>query len=76
MRDRYGVTVLGGQGHLKGRIIRIAHCGWFGAFDIVIALGALESALRDAGLDIEAGAGVAAAQRTFADAGVAAEPVV
>jgi serine---pyruvate transaminase len=75
MRDRYGVTVLGGQGHLKGRIIRIAHCGWFGAFDIVIALGALEGALRDAGLEVEAGAGVAAAQRAFADAGVAPEPV-
>jgi serine---pyruvate transaminase len=75
MRDRYGVTVLGGQGRLKGRIVRIAHCGWFGAFDIVIALAALENALRDAGLEVEAGAGVAAAQRAFAAAGVAPEPV-
>jgi aspartate aminotransferase-like enzyme len=75
MRDRYGVTVLGGQGPLKGKIVRIAHCGWFGGFDIVIALGALESALRDAGLDVEPGAGAGAAERLFADAGVAAEPV-
>jgi serine---pyruvate transaminase len=75
MRDRYGVTVLGGQGPLKGKIVRIAHCGWFGGFDIVIALGALESALRDAGLDVEPGAGAGAAERVFADAGVAAEPV-
>ena len=42
MRDRYGVTVAGGQGHLKGKIVRIAHCGYFGAFDIVVALTALE----------------------------------
>ena len=34
MRDRYGVTIAGGQGHLKGKIARIAHCGYFGAFDI------------------------------------------
>ncbi len=38
MRDSYGVTIAGGQGHLKGKIARIAHCGYYGAFDIVIAL--------------------------------------
>ena len=60
MRDSYGVTIAGGQGHLKGRIARIAHCGYYGAFDIVIALTALEMALRDLGHDAEPGAGVAA----------------
>jgi aspartate aminotransferase-like enzyme len=74
MRDRYGVTVAGGQGHLKGRIVRIAHCGYFGAFDIVVALSALEIALRELGHDAEPGAGVAAAQRVFAVTG-APEPV-
>ena len=69
MRDRYGVTAAGGQGHLKGRIVRIAHCGYYGAFDIVIALGALEMALRDCGYDVEPGAGVAAAQAVFSEAG-------
>ena len=34
MRDRYGVTAAGGQGRLKGKIVRIAHCGYYGAFDI------------------------------------------
>src|SRR5919198_330133 len=38
MRDRFGVTIAGGQGKLKGKIARIAHCGYFGAFDIVIAV--------------------------------------
>jgi aspartate aminotransferase-like enzyme len=75
MRDRYGVTALGGQGDLKGKIVRIAHCGYFGAFDILIAIGALELALRDAGFDAEPGAGTAAVQRAFAEAGIAPEPV-
>jgi aspartate aminotransferase-like enzyme len=75
MRDRYGVTIAGGQGHLKGKIARIAHCGYFGAFDIVVALTALEMALRDLGHDAEPGAGVAAAQRVFAAAGTAPTPV-
>ena len=72
MRDRYGVTIAGGQGHLKGKIARIAHCGYFGAFDIVTTVAALELTLRELGSDVELGSGVAAAQRVFAEAGVPA----
>ncbi len=75
MRDRFGVTVAGGQGHLKGKIVRIAHCGYYGAFDIVIALTALEMALRELGHDSEPGAGAAGAQRVFSEAGFAPVPV-
>jgi aspartate aminotransferase-like enzyme len=75
MRDRYGVTAAGGQGQLKGKIVRIAHCGYYGAFDIVIALTALESALRDAGWDATPGAAAGAAQAVFAEAGAAPQPV-
>jgi serine---pyruvate transaminase len=75
MRDTYGVTIAGGQGHLKGKIARIAHCGYYGAFDIVVALTALEMALRDLGHEVEAGAGAAGAQRVFAEAGLAPQPV-
>jgi aspartate aminotransferase-like enzyme len=71
MRDRFGVTIAGGQGKLKGRIARIAHCGYFGAFDIIVTVAALEMTLRELGHEAEAGAGVAAAQRVFSDAGVA-----
>ena len=74
MRDRYGVTVAGGQGHLKGRIVRIAHCGYYGAFDIVTALTAFGMALRDVGYDAEPGAAAAAAERVFAAQG-APQPV-
>jgi aspartate aminotransferase-like enzyme len=75
MRERYGVTAAGGQGRLKGRIVRIAHCGYYGAFDIVIALTALESSLRDLGFEVEPGTGAGAAQRSFSEAGRAPEPV-
>ncbi len=71
MRDKYGITIAGGQNQLKGKIARIAHCGYYGAFDIVVALSGLEMALRELGHDAEPGAGVAAAQRVFSDAGVA-----
>ena len=68
------IPVAGGQGHLKGQIVRIAHCGYYGAFDIVVALSGLELALRDLGHDCEPGAAAGAAQRVFAEAG-APEPV-
>ena len=71
MRERFGITIAGGQGKLKGRIARIAHCGYFGAFDIIVTITALEMTLRELGHEAEPGAGVAAAQRVFADAGVA-----
>jgi aspartate aminotransferase-like enzyme len=75
MRDHYGVTIAGGQGQLRGRIARIAHCGYYGAFDIVTALTALEMTLRDLGFETEPGAAAAAAQRVFARAASAPQPV-
>ena len=70
MRDRFGITIAGGQGHLKGKIARIAHCGYFGAFDILVTMAGLEMTLRELGYELELGAGVAAAQRVFLEAGV------
>jgi aspartate aminotransferase-like enzyme len=75
MRDRLGITISGGQGQLKGKIARIAHCGYYGAFDIVVALTGLEMAMRELGHDAEPGAAAGAAERVFAEAGVAPEPV-
>ena len=70
MRDRFGVTIAGGQGRLKGKIARVAHCGYFGAHDIVVTMAAFELTLRELGHELELGAGVAAAQRVFFEAGV------
>ena len=72
MRDRYGVTIAGGQSQLKGKIARIAHCGYFGAFDVIATISALEMTLSELGHELELGAGVGAAQRVFLEAGVPA----
>jgi aspartate aminotransferase-like enzyme len=72
LRDRYNITANGGQNQLKGKILRIAHTGYFGAFDIITSVAAVEMALRDLGHEVEIGAGVAAAQRVFQEAGVPA----
>ncbi len=68
----HGITANGGQEQLKGRILRIAHCGYFGAYDIVTTLAGLEMVLTELGLEVELGTGVGAAQRVFLDARVPA----
>ncbi|RMH52386.1 MAG: alanine--glyoxylate aminotransferase family protein [Zetaproteobacteria bacterium] len=66
LRDTMGVTFAGGQDHLKGKIVRIAHLGYYDVFDIVTAISAIEMALDRFGADVEMGRGVAAAQRVLA----------
>jgi len=57
-----GVTLAGGQDQWKGRIVRIAHLGYIDRFDIIIAILALEMALKKMGHDVVLGKGVATAQ--------------
>lgn len=68
LRDRMGVTFAGGQDHLTGKIVRIGHLGYVGAFDVVAAVAALEMALRKFGHHVELGRGVAAAEEILMDA--------
>jgi len=66
LRDRYGVVLAGGQGPLRGRVIRIGHMGYMNEFDIVTALSALEMALAELGhLAPAPGAGAARAVDVF-----------
>jgi serine---pyruvate transaminase len=65
LRDRHGVTLAPGQGHLKGKIFRIGHIGWFDVFDIASALAAVELSLSELGADIERGVAVARAFEAF-----------
>jgi aspartate aminotransferase-like enzyme len=69
---KLGITANGGQDALKGKILRVAHCGYFGAFDILTSLSGIEMALAQLGHDVDHGAGVGAAQRVFLEAGVPA----
>jgi len=66
LRDSMGVTFAGGQDHLKGKIIRIAHLGYYDVFDIVLAISAIEIALNRFGHAVTMGKGVGAAQAILA----------
>jgi aspartate aminotransferase-like enzyme len=65
MRDRSGVTVIGGQGELAGKIVRIGHIGYVDVFDVTTALAALELALGEAGADVDRAAAVTAALEAY-----------
>jgi len=67
LRDNMGITLAGGQGHLKGKIVRIAHLGYYDTFDIIIAISAIEMALKKFGYPVEMGKGVAAAQEILVE---------
>ncbi|HEY7713511.1 MAG TPA: alanine--glyoxylate aminotransferase family protein [Candidatus Binatia bacterium] len=68
LRDKMSITLAEGQDQLKGRVIRIAHIGYMGAFDVITAVAALEMALRKFGAEIPFGRGVAAAQEVLMEA--------
>jgi len=65
LRDEMGITLAGGQDHLKGKILRIAHLGYIDTFDIIVAISSIEMALRKFGYKMEFGKGVAAAQEVL-----------
>ena len=64
--NKYGVVLAGGQGKLKGKIFRIGHLGYVNETDILAVLGALGAGLKELGLSVDPGAGVAAAEQAFA----------
>jgi aspartate aminotransferase-like enzyme len=66
LRDRHGIVLAGGQGKLRGQIMRIGHMGYMNAFDIVTALAGLELTLGELGhRPPVAGAGVGRALAVF-----------
>jgi aspartate aminotransferase-like enzyme len=69
IRDRYGVTVAGGQGKLEAQIFRIGHLGYIGWPDVVATLAALEMTLADLGMPVNQGTAAAAAQQVLRTSG-------
>jgi aspartate aminotransferase-like enzyme len=65
LKSEFGSTVAGGQGQLKGKILRIAHLGYYDATDIFGLLATLEIVLRRLGHRFEAGKGLAAAEEAY-----------
>lgn len=62
LRVKYGITAAGGQGHVKGKIFRIAHLGYAGTFDVITAIAGVEMVLKGMGHSLKLGTGVAVAQ--------------
>ncbi len=65
VRNTFGVELAGGQGHLKGKIVRIGHIGYADTFDVVVALTVIEMALTKMGHRVTPGAGAGAAQEVL-----------
>ena len=67
MRARHGITIAGGQDHLKGKILRLSHMGYVDALDILSGLAATGDVLLNLGAEVDPGACLSAAQAIFAE---------
>ena len=62
LRDKYGITIAGGQSQLKGKIFRISHMGYVSKADILLVVGMVEVVLRELGYAVDLGKGVGRAE--------------
>jgi serine---pyruvate transaminase len=60
--EKFGITVAEGQDRAKGKIIRIAHLGYYERLDMVMVISALEMLLKELGYAFELGIGLKAAE--------------
>ncbi len=65
MEKRYALKIAGGQGSLKGKIVRIGHLGYYDEADMYTVVSAFEATLNDLGLSKNFGAGVDALRRSY-----------
>jgi len=71
---RYNLALGAGLSQMAGKLFRIGHLGDLNELMLLGAIAGAEMAMRDVGIDVELGSGVAAAQSEFRDAGKATEP--
>ena len=65
LKADFASTLAGGQGKLKGKILRIAHLGYYDVTDTLGLIGTLEIVLKKLGHRLELGKGLAAAQTAY-----------
>ncbi|MDA2918464.1 alanine--glyoxylate aminotransferase family protein [Desulfobacterota bacterium AH_259_B03_O07] len=58
LRDKFGMTVAGGQDQAKGKIFRISHIGFIDKADTIAVISAVESILKDLGYSFDFGSGL------------------
>ena len=66
LEKQYGFKLADGQDAMKGKIWRLSHMGYTGAFEVLGAISALELVLAESGFKLDVGAGVAAFQKAYA----------
>jgi serine---pyruvate transaminase len=64
-RDTYGMSIVGGQGKLKGKIFRLGHLGYVDGSDVLLMIATLEMVLHKVGKKVPLGTGVKAAQEVL-----------
>jgi serine---pyruvate transaminase len=64
-RDGYGMSIVGGQGKLKGKIFRLGHLGYVDGSDVLLMISTLEMVLHKVGKKVPLGVGVKAAQEVL-----------
>jgi aspartate aminotransferase-like enzyme len=65
MRAEWGISIVGGQGSMMGKIFRIGHLGYCDRTDVLMTVAALECVLSELRVPITMGEGVKAAQSIF-----------
>jgi len=61
LRNKFGITIAGGQAQLKGKIFRFSHMGYADRMDVPYMLTATGMVLADLGCNVPTGKGVDAA---------------
>ncbi len=62
---RYNLSLGVGLGRVAGQVFRIGHLGWLNELMLLQAIAGAEMAMRDLGIPVAAGSGVAAAEEHF-----------
>jgi aspartate aminotransferase-like enzyme len=64
-KKNFGATLANGQGEMKGKLLRVAHLGYYDFTDMVAFVACLEIILKKLNLPVELGVGVKAAQQVY-----------
>ncbi len=69
--ERYRLSLGVGLSKVAGKVFRIGHLGWLNELMVIEALAGSEMAMRDVGLAVEPGSGVAAAEEFYRETAAA-----
>jgi alanine-glyoxylate transaminase/serine-glyoxylate transaminase/serine-pyruvate transaminase len=62
---RYNLSLGAGLSKVAGKVFRIGHLGWLNELSLIQAIAGAEMAMRDVGIAVEPGSGVAAAEEYY-----------